>query len=357
MTNNVLLIDFLRQRETLTSLPFEPKQLELLLRQARYANVLSHIACFLQSRNLLTDIPHPIRQHFENAIVVADAHKRSALWEVKCIYKVLRAAGVDLCLLKGCAYIWTGNVASPGRLLGDIDILVPKAQLFEAETAFAHGGWVPTKLDAYDQKYYRQWMHEIPPLHHTTRHTNLDVHHTILPPIMKTGFSIDALWERMVEDPQYPGLKALALEDMIIHSAVHLFHEGEFPNGLRDLVDLDALLRDYAKRKNPWDDLLARGRDLDVHVSLYYALNYTKKILDTPIPEAIIEKSRDAAGISTSGSKVMDWFFLASLIPDHQTCKPFAADVARWGLYLRSHWLRMPLHTLIPHLIRKSLKL
>jgi hypothetical protein len=28
----------------------------------------------------------------------------------------------------------------------------------------------------------------------------------------------------------------------------------------------------------------------------------------------------------------------------------------RWLLYARSHWLRMPAHLLIPHLVRKSLR-
>jgi len=27
-----------------------------------------------------------------------------------------------------------------------------------------------------------------------------------------------------------------------------------------------------------------------------------------------------------------------------------------WLLYVRSHWLRMPAHLLIPHLVRKSLR-
>ena len=44
----------------------------------------------------------------------------------------------------------------------------------------AHG-WLRMKIDPYDDRYYRVWMHEIPPLRHRERKTEIDLHHTILP--------------------------------------------------------------------------------------------------------------------------------------------------------------------------------
>ncbi|UUZ51358.1 nucleotidyltransferase family protein [Massilia sp. B-10] len=35
--------------------------------------------------------------------------------------------------------------------------------------------------DPYDQRYYRVWMHEIPPMQHVQRGSVIDVHHAILP--------------------------------------------------------------------------------------------------------------------------------------------------------------------------------
>ena len=52
---------------------------------------------------------------------------------------------------------------------------------FEVEGALMLHGWSTTHHDAYDQRYYRKWMHELPPLKHNTRGTVLDVHHAILP--------------------------------------------------------------------------------------------------------------------------------------------------------------------------------
>ncbi len=56
---------------------------------------------------------------------------------------------------------------------------------------------------------------------------------------------------------------------MILHSATHLFHEGEFDNALRDLADLDALLKQYQSEGNSWESLLMRAKQLDLILYLF----------------------------------------------------------------------------------------
>jgi len=51
---------------------------------------------------------------------------------------------------------------------------------------------------------------------------------------------------------------------------------------------------------------------------------------------------------------VMAAVFNRALLPDHATCRPPFSGLARWLLYVRSHYLRMPFHLLIPHLTRKA---
>ena len=50
-----------------------------------------------------------------------------------------------------------------------------------AEQLLLHAGWSHMKADEYDQHYYREWMHELPPLQHKERGTVVDLHHGILP--------------------------------------------------------------------------------------------------------------------------------------------------------------------------------
>jgi hypothetical protein len=94
-------------------------------------------------------------------------------------------------------------------------------------------------------------MHELPAMRHIFRGTTLDVHHTILPPTARLKPDARLLIEASVEIPGLPGVRTLALEDLILHSASHLFHEGEPDNLLRDLTDLDLLLKHLGRTMPP----------------------------------------------------------------------------------------------------------
>ena len=43
-----------------------------------------------------------------------------------------------------------------------------------------------------------------------------------------------------------------------------------------------------------------------------------------------------------------------ALRPNHPECASAGTAMARWFLYVRSHYLRMPVHILVPHLVRKA---
>ncbi len=84
-------------------------------------------------------------------------------------------------MLKGAAYLVADLPSSAGRLFSDVDILVPKPRLPEVESHLTMHGWMTTHHSGYDQRYYRERMHELPPMEHVHRGTTIDVHHTILP--------------------------------------------------------------------------------------------------------------------------------------------------------------------------------
>jgi hypothetical protein len=50
----------------------------------------------------------------------------------------------------------------------------------------------------------------------------------------------------------------------------------------------------------------------------------------------------------------MDFLFLRAFRPDHPQSKLPHTALALNLLYLRSHYLRMPLYLLLPHLCRKA---
>jgi len=147
-------------------------------------------------------------------------------------------------------------------------------------------GWHASGLSEYDKRYYRRWMHEIPPMQHIQRATVIDVHHAILPDTARYHPDSAKLRSRAVAVKGLPGVYVLAAEDRILHSAAHLFHDGELPHGLRDLTDLDLLLRDAAADREFWPRLAARAGELQLSRPLFYALRYLRHFLDTPFPPA-----------------------------------------------------------------------
>jgi hypothetical protein len=50
----------------------------------------------------------------------------------------------------------------------------------------------------------------------------------------------------------------------------------------------------------------------------------------------------------------MDALFGRALAPEHASCADGLTGLARELLYIRGHWLRMPLHLLLPHLFHKA---
>ncbi len=352
----VLLIEFLRSRGAgeLTKIDTQSYPWELLIRQSRRANLISRVALFLREAGILDDIPTRPRQHFVNALCIAKANARAINWEVRDLYQILRGQNIDFILLKGSAYIWSENSAARGRLFSDVDIMVRKPSLEDAERVLVHSGWMGSTLNSYDQRYYRQWMHEIPPLQHLKRQTTLDLHHSIIPPVSYPDFPAEKLWQLAIPAEDMPGLFVLSHIDMVLHSATHLFHEGEFDQGLRDLSDLDLMIREYILDSVLWEELLARAVELGLELPLYYALNYTQKILDTPVPEQILQKAAQQRSRGHLPDRLLDSLFLAAFVPDHETCRVRGRRVARFLLFIRSHWIKMPWYLLFPHLIRKG---
>ncbi|MFN3303611.1 MAG: nucleotidyltransferase family protein [Roseateles sp.] len=330
-----------------------PAAWDLLIRQGRRANLLSRLASLLEPQ--LQRIPEAPRRHLQGALMVARRQVQTTRWEVHCIQSALAPLGVRPVLLKGAAYLLADMPASQGRLFGDVDILVPKAAIAQVEQALLASGWTfSDELDAYDQRYYRDWMHEIPPLGHAQRGTSLDVHHTILPPTARVKVNTAALFDDLRPLDSQPGVDVLAPTTMLLHSAAHLFHEGELDKGLRDLFDLDALLRDFCGRPGFNEELLPRARTLGLTRPLYYALRYCRRWLGTPVPDDLFAAVERAAAPSGLTLWLMDACYDRALQPMHASCDSRGTGWARMALYVRSHWLRMPVGLLSLHLARKA---
>ena len=332
-------------------LELDASQFNQLISQGRSSRLLASLALELEKEGVLTHIPSQVRRHLQSAVMVHHKQVRDLAYDIGKIQHALDSIGEKLILLKGAAYLQAKLPFSRGRLISDIDIIVPHCRISEVEQTLNEFGWESSYVDNYNERFYRQWMHEIPPLANRKRGTTLDLHHTILPPTAAANINAELLFDDLLEVK--PGIFTLSWHDMVIHSATHLFHEGEFHHGLRDLWDLDRMLRDLPGRApNFWDGLIARAKQLDLLTPLFHGLTYSQHIFATPVPAAVTEQANSWP--RTLRKPGMDFLFLRAFRPDQPECRLPLTGLALYLLYLRSHYLRMPLHLLLPHLARKA---
>lgn len=329
----------------------QPWQWELLLAQARAARLGARLAGHVEARGWRSAVPDEVWPHLLSARLYSEMLQRDVRSETDHLVRALAPLGVPVVLLKGAAYVAAGLPPARGRLFSDIDILVPQGRLRDVESALFAGGWMPERLSPYDDRYYRQWMHELPPLQHVQRHSFLDVHHTIAPPTSRFVIDGAQLLDAALPLASQPGVRVLAPADMVLHSAVHLMQEGEFSAGLRDLLDLNDLLQHFSRDPAFWPALAARARQLGLVRPLLHVLLQLHSRLGAVLPAELVQGLRADAGPGVAATqRLLD----AALLPHHRSCENMGVRAARWLLYVRSHWLRMPWYQIAPHLVHKA---
>jgi hypothetical protein len=321
---------------------------------AKICKLTAHLGWLIDQHNLGHSVPEKVINHFQAARAIVAYRRRMAFWEMNRLQRALADCNADIVVLKGCAYLLADIPFANARLFADVDILVEKSTIDRIEQSLLAQNWQTLKLDDYDQSYYRVWMHEIPPLRHVSRTMEVDIHHTIIPPTSDLQPDPALLMRDAIGLDNTP-FKVLSPCDMVLHSAVHLFFDSDLSNKLRDLVDLDQLLRHFGTENSQFfEALLLRAKVLGLQRPLYYTLRYTHQLLATPIPDAVLQRSQEFAPPAPI-RLLMDSLMPMALLPEHPDESFQTVRFARWLLYIRSHYLRMPLKLLIPHLARKSL--
>lgn len=325
---------------------------EFAVRVARKARLLPRLAYKIEQQNLRDRIPAAVCRHVDAARVVADKRGQVAVWELNRIVRALRSCPVPLVLLKGCAYLLTELPNAPGRSFADVDLLVPEAQLSEVEGALLASGWRSSKLSAYDQHYYRAWTHELPPLRHPERGVEVDVHHSILP--RTSRLKPDS--RRLLSDTRSMAnsrFKTLSPVDMVLHAITHLFFDDDMSDSVRDLLDIDDLMRHFQDTEPGfWERFVPRARELNLERPAFYALRYARLYLETPIPDEVLASAHAGTPVKPV-LWLMDRLVPRALFPDHPDYPSRLSALARWLLYVRSHWIRMPPLLLARHLSYK----
>lgn len=301
----------------------------------RRTQLLGQLAQALRRAGVFEQVPLTVQRHLELNELTARRRAEAALWELKGMRRAIDAA-TPLVVLKGCAYVVAEDHNAGGRLFSDVDLMVRRSDLDTVESALISVGWKPSQVNDYDAAYYRNWMHEVPPMEHVRRHTVCDLHHAINPPVSRYYIEPQRLFERMVEI--LPGIHVLSPLDRTIHCALHLLQEGEPKKLLRDLFDVHLLLRQHCTGDTGTAALLSRANALGVVAPVRIAVGAAQRLFGadkTPgqLPSTWLQRQVERAARGESG---------------------LATELANTVVLAYSHWMKMPWRLLLPHLARKT---
>jgi Uncharacterised nucleotidyltransferase len=351
MTDATVLVTALRDPASTALL--DSKGWTALLTIARAEQLIGTLA----HRLLGQDVPVSVAAILEDARTNADYQKSTALWEADCARRALATYSGKVVLMKGTAYVAAGLKAGEGRHIGDLDIMVAQADIPQIESSLLNeGGWEWVKEDAYDDAYYREHMHELPPMIHKERDRMIDVHHTILPltarprpdaaamlgdaikpsPLQGRGGSSSA-----AEGEGESGLYVFTPTDMVIHCATHLIADGDLSGGLRNIWDMHCLLSEFANSKQSgeafWPALQSRAQHHQLWPAVQRAARLSRQLYGTEIPKEW-----------QSWNRQDKWYVMRLTARDEWGRG--ARRFTRLIFYIRSHWLRMPPLMLARHL-------
>ncbi len=320
-------------------LPTAPMEQTLLLEYADANHVLGMLAHLLKEH----DLSPKMRQVLKNGAVRSDYDHRMLQYEMNRLERAFMGSGLKPILLKGGSYVALGLEAGKGRRVSDLDILLPAEHMKEAEELLLAAGWQfdESATSEYDQNYYRENMHELPPFRHSQRRTIMDVHHRLLPPTARIKIKNDCFYDS-VQLREGSILRVMSSYDRFIHSAIHAFADGSFDTPVRSLVELKLLLEDILVADHK--DFLARINETEASLPCAYAFALIAKVFEIESAQKL-----SAELDSNCSSIVLNAF-------EDKLNGLGASKRSKALLYIRSHLLRMPLYKLLPHLIVKTFK-
>ncbi|MFC4700123.1 nucleotidyltransferase family protein [Glaciecola siphonariae] len=285
------------------------------------------------------------QRHLLNAKQIADRQKEQVFTEAAELARILSQSVGYLIFLKGAAYSMCAGKLGRGRIYSDIDVLVPKADIDTCEQRLAVAGWIGQEINDYDDKYYRKWAHEIPPMAHGHRGTIIDVHHNIVPVISKSFNDLHILLENTEEI--MPDIHVLSAPAQLVHAAIHLFRNEEYQGAFRDITDIYLMLE--GQDEQFWLDAFSLAKRIDFLTELQLAVRYCERFFKLKPPAKI-----NLEFAPEHNQAFNDFIFNSVLLPQHSLMTGSHTPLKHFLAMMRGHIVKMPVHILLYHIIVKS---
>jgi hypothetical protein len=324
------------------------KEWQPLIFVLRHEQLLARFAYILKDAGVFETLSDYPKRHFNNAIILYERQAEQVFREANHLNAQLKKYSKHMIFLKGAGYTLSRHPVGRGRVYGDIDILVEKSGLNTIEKHLCMRDWISEPVNEYDDRYYRQWAHEIPPLRNSSRGTILDIHHNIIPIISGKAPNVELLLEHVVltED----GYQVLSPAALTMHSAIHLFFNEDFKHGFRDILDLHILIS-HSGNSGFWKELLDVASKTGFMRELALACHFSEMIWQSKIP---VEVKGELAHSGFKTNAYHNFIFKRVLMPKHPLANIQWLSLANFLGWIRGHSLKMPSHILFYHFTVKS---
>ena len=198
----------------------------------------------------------------------------------------LQAAAIAMIPLKG-VYLADAIYPTIGeRIMGDLDLLVPKERMAEAIEIGRACHFYPSK-----PVVLAAWLnsrHQVMAQHNAQLKLTLEWHWHIAKPSLHLPLPVSELWQRAVPATvaEQPVL-ALAPEDTILHLAYHISYHHDFLFGLRNLCDLALICQTWAELID-WEAVGQRAQAWRCERGVYLVLRLLQTHLAVSMPDSVL---------------------------------------------------------------------
>lgn len=262
----------------------------LFLEKSKNHSLLPLVAYGFKRFGYEKAIPSSIRAEIERNLKIAKFESLYFQYELERILDGFLQAGIETIALKGVALreVLYPNITC--RPLGDIDLLIHKADLARIRKVVNRLGYVPKRGSKFQDAVERH-KGRVKFVKEADGNTvGLDLHWDLVSKQMMSkivNLNTDEVWNR-AEQISIVGKRALILcpLDLFLYQAWHLSVHHKIST-LIWLVDIAAIIRQYQDRIN-WVKLIDMVRYCGMANATYYSLFFSKKLLSAPVAVNIL---------------------------------------------------------------------
>ena len=246
------------------------------------------------------DIPLTVKAQLMAAFYNTTAQNQVMFQELERILDVFNETDIPVIVLKGAALAATVYPEISLRPMGDLDLLVPKDKINQANQCLNALGYTDAKPHL-SEKLNRKIGHHIELRGGPNGSVMVELHWSLIAgDVDVRTASMDWFWERTTTWEENETVLLLNPTANLLYLSAHLMlQHGGAQSRLIWFVDLDRILRHKQTLIN-WADLITTTKEHHWELPLLYSIEELEYRLDTPLPGYSIEE-----GIS-SENKITD---------------------------------------------------